>query len=219
MSLLRRGRARVHHEIARGTAPASSQLADIASRRARAADTAMAPVTASLASGTRDSASSASLGHSSAFDDSHAQYEHSPPTSPRSTTATRSPARAAMSAAFSPAVPPPITRPSWIESGFLVSLPSLDGHNDWNRPERQPSDFVGKAANRGTSGWAEQTPGHGPGRDLEKDRGLFDLVGHFQLRLVRCLHGGEGQTFRILGVNIDQDRRTGGELFVEHFLR
>ena len=51
----------------------------------------------------------ASPGRSSVFDGMHAQYEHSPPTSSRSTTATRRPPSASAPAQCSPGEPPPST--------------------------------------------------------------------------------------------------------------
>jgi hypothetical protein len=51
----------------------------------------------------------ASPGRSSDFDGMQAQYEHSPPTSSRSTTATRSPRAARAAAQCSPGAPPPKT--------------------------------------------------------------------------------------------------------------
>ena len=54
----------------------------------------------------------ASPGRSSVFDGMHAQYEHSPPTSSRSTMATRSPPSASAPAQCSPGDPPPRTMTS-----------------------------------------------------------------------------------------------------------
>ena len=51
----------------------------------------------------------ASPGRSSVFDGMHAQYEHSPPTSSRSTSATRRPPSASAPAQCSPGEPPPST--------------------------------------------------------------------------------------------------------------
>src|SRR3954453_11321197 len=57
-------------------------------------------------------ACAASPGRSNVLDGMHAQYEHSPPTSSRSTTATRSPPCANAPAQCSPGEPPPITMTS-----------------------------------------------------------------------------------------------------------
>ena len=54
-------------------------------------------------------ACAASPGRSSVFDGMHAQYEHSPPTSSRSTSATRRPPSASAPAQCSPGEPPPST--------------------------------------------------------------------------------------------------------------
>ena len=54
----------------------------------------------------------ASPGRSSVFDGMHAQYEHSPPTSSRSTSATRRPPSASAPAQCSPGEPPPMTMTS-----------------------------------------------------------------------------------------------------------
>jgi hypothetical protein len=54
-------------------------------------------------------ACTASPGRSSVFDGMHAQYEHSPPTSSRSTIATRRPPSARAAAQCSPGEPPPTT--------------------------------------------------------------------------------------------------------------
>ena len=54
----------------------------------------------------------ASPGRSSVLDGMHAQYEHSPPTSSRSTTATRRPPSASAPAQCSPGEPPPSTMTS-----------------------------------------------------------------------------------------------------------
>ncbi len=67
------------------------------------------PVTAAAAPGTRRAAASTSPGRISALLGIQPQYEHSPPTSSRSTMATERPASAQRPAAFSPAGPAPIT--------------------------------------------------------------------------------------------------------------
>src|SRR5690348_8173282 len=72
----------------------------------------MEPVTASRAPSTRRTSESAMTGRSNALLGTHAQYEHSPPTSSRSTRATRSPAARARSAAFWPIGPAPSTTTS-----------------------------------------------------------------------------------------------------------
>ena len=54
-------------------------------------------------------ACTASPGRSSVFDGMQAQYEHSPPTSSRSTSATRRPPSAIAAAQCSPGEPPPTT--------------------------------------------------------------------------------------------------------------
>ena len=54
-------------------------------------------------------ACAASPGRSSVLDGMHAQYEHSPPTSSRSTSATRRPPSASAPAQCSPGDPPPTT--------------------------------------------------------------------------------------------------------------
>ena len=61
------------------------------SRQASTASTSTSRVTASRAPGARRAPATASSGRSSVFDGMHAQYEHSPPTSSRSTMATRRP--------------------------------------------------------------------------------------------------------------------------------
>ena len=60
----------------------------------------------------RARACTASPGRSSVFDGMHAQYEHSPPTSSRSTSATRRPPSASAPAQCSPGEPPPMTMTS-----------------------------------------------------------------------------------------------------------
>src|SRR4029453_3369920 len=60
----------------------------------------------------------ASPGRSSVLDGMHAKYEHSPPTSSRSTSATRSPPSASAPAQCSPGDPPPRTITSY-SMGFL----------------------------------------------------------------------------------------------------
>src|SRR5215471_5191421 len=86
------------------------------SRHARAASTStVACAAASFA------ACAASPGRSSVFDGTHAQYEHSPPTSSRSTSATRKPPSASAPAQCSPGEPPPITITSY---SLTMQLPS-----------------------------------------------------------------------------------------------
>ena len=84
--------------------PASDQLETMKSRHASAAWTS----TSAVAVASR-AACTASPGRSRVFDGMHAQYEHSPPTSSRSTRATRSPPSASAPAQCSPGEPPPIT--------------------------------------------------------------------------------------------------------------
>ena len=74
------------------------------SRQASAASTS----TSAVAAASR-AACTASPGRSSVFDGMHAQYEHSPPTSSRSTSATRRPPSASAPAQCSPGEPPPMT--------------------------------------------------------------------------------------------------------------
>jgi hypothetical protein len=66
------------------------------------------PTVAALAAASR-APWTASPGRSSVFDGMHAQYEHSPPTSSRSTMATRKPPSARAAAQCSPGEPPPST--------------------------------------------------------------------------------------------------------------
>jgi hypothetical protein len=87
--------------------PASDQLDTMKSRQASAASTS----TSAVAPASR-AACTASPGRSSVFDGVQAQYEHSPPTSSRSTTATRSPPSARAPAQCSPGEPPPRTMTS-----------------------------------------------------------------------------------------------------------
>ena len=84
--------------------PASDQSEVMKSRQASAASTS----TSAVAAASR-APWTASPGRSSVFDGMQAQYEHSPPTSSRSTTATRSPPSASSPAQCSPGEPPPIT--------------------------------------------------------------------------------------------------------------
>ena len=77
------------------------------SRQASAASTS----TSAVAAASR-APCTASPGRSSVFDGMHAQYEHSPPTSSRSTSATRSPPSASAPAQCSPGEPAPITMTS-----------------------------------------------------------------------------------------------------------
>ena len=77
------------------------------SRQASAASTS----TSALAAASR-APCTASPGRSSVLDGMHAKYEHSPPTSSRSTTATRSPPSAKAPAQCSPGEPAPSTMTS-----------------------------------------------------------------------------------------------------------
>ena len=91
------------------TAPVSSQDEVMKSRYSSALARSIEPVTASAAPATSRAASSASPGRSSVFDGMHAQYEHSPPTSSRSTIATRMPPSASSPAHTCPTGPAPMT--------------------------------------------------------------------------------------------------------------
>src|ERR671918_1166992 len=84
----------------------------MSSRCAKAESASIRPLTASSAPGTRRAAASTSPGRISVFDGMQPQYEHSPPTSSRSTSATESPPAAQRSTATSPAGPPPTTMTS-----------------------------------------------------------------------------------------------------------
>ena len=81
----------------------------------------MDPSTASRAPSTFLASATASTGRSSALLGTQPQYEHSPPTSSRSTTATDSPAARLRSVTFCPTGPAPITMTSYVSSivGFL----------------------------------------------------------------------------------------------------
>src|SRR6476620_8403635 len=83
----------------------------------------MDPSTASRAPSTFLASATASTGRSSALLGTQPQYEHSPPTSSRSTTATDSPAARLRSVTFCPTGPAPITMTSYVSSivGFLSS--------------------------------------------------------------------------------------------------
>ena len=73
-------------------------------------------MTASAAPGARRAAASTSPGRMSVLEGMHPQYEHSPPTSSRSTMATRRPAVGQRPAACSPAGPAPITSTSYVSA-------------------------------------------------------------------------------------------------------
>jgi hypothetical protein len=75
-------------ESIQATCEASSQSCTIVVRRANAPAGSTPPVTACAAPRTPRAARSAVPARSSAFDGMHAQYEHSPPTSSASTSAT-----------------------------------------------------------------------------------------------------------------------------------
>lgn len=93
---------------------ASCQCAAIASRCSNTAGTSSGPSTARRRPGTRRASARASTGRSSALLGSHAQNEHSPPSSSFSTITVLSPAALVRSARFSPSVPlrePPRRRP------------------------------------------------------------------------------------------------------------
>src|SRR4051794_30715715 len=89
------------------------------SRHAIAASTSTSP----LAAASR-APCTASPGRNSVFDGMHAQYEHSPPTSSRSTSATRSPPSASAPAQCSPGEPPPSTMTSY---SLLMATSVADG--------------------------------------------------------------------------------------------
>src|SRR3954452_25403448 len=82
------------------------------SRHASAAAASTGPVTASRAPGTSRVPATASPGRSRVLDGMQAQYEHSPPSSSRSTMATRRPPAAMAAAQCSPGAPPPSTMAS-----------------------------------------------------------------------------------------------------------
>src|SRR5439155_8573327 len=103
--------------------PESSQPLVASSRRARAARTSSSPVTAALAPGTRRAAARTSPGRISTLLGMHAQYEHSPPTSSRSTSATRRPPSPHRPAAFSPAGPAPTTTTSYVAEASVMGRP------------------------------------------------------------------------------------------------
>ena len=84
--------------------PASVWFETMKSRQASTASTS----TSALEAASR-APCTASPGRSSVLDGMHAQYEHSPPTSSRSTTATRRPPSASAPAQCSLGEPPPIT--------------------------------------------------------------------------------------------------------------
>src|SRR5215475_13918151 len=79
----------------------------------------------------------ASPGRSNVFDGIQAQYEHSPPTSSRSTTATRKPPSASAPAQCSPGAPPPRTITSyWLLTSLLLILDLLGRDAGWARHAR-----------------------------------------------------------------------------------
>jgi len=98
--------------VSQGRDPVSSQFAVNRSRNANVTPASAEPVTAEAAPGTRRAAASTSPGRSRTLEGMHPQYEHSPPTSSRSTMATDSPASAQRPATFSPAGPAPTTTTS-----------------------------------------------------------------------------------------------------------
>src|SRR5438034_8391059 len=80
----------------------------------------MCPVTASAAPGTRSAAATTSPGRISVLLGMHPQYEHSPPMSSFSTSATERPRPAQRPTAFSPAGPPPTTITSKVSLKLLL---------------------------------------------------------------------------------------------------
>src|SRR5215469_6606654 len=101
----------------------------------------------------------ASPGRSSVLDGMQAQYEHSPPTSSRSTTATRSPRAASAAAQCSPGAPPPRT----IASNLLLE-PIVTSVDSWPRHGRgRPLTPTGLRSRRHTRRLAPATalPGLG----------------------------------------------------------
>src|SRR6476619_241024 len=88
---------------------------------------------ASRAPSTFLASATASTGRSSALLGTQPQYEHSPPTSSRSTTATDRPAARLRSVTFCPTGPAPSTTTSYMSSilGFLpVDRLNVAGHGD-----------------------------------------------------------------------------------------
>ena len=113
----------------------------IQSRRASAAAASMGPVTASRAPGTRDAAARMSPGRMSVLLGMQPQYEHSPPTSSTSTSATCSPPDAARPATFSPAGPPPMTTTSQLSTvspRFVTMVLPSDGATDTGMADAHP---------------------------------------------------------------------------------
>jgi hypothetical protein len=91
------------------SAPVSSHEEVMKSRYASAFARSIEPVTACSAPSTSRAASTASPGRSSVFEGMQAQYEHSPPTSSRSTIATCMPPSASSPAHTCPTGPAPMT--------------------------------------------------------------------------------------------------------------
>lgn len=114
------------------TWPSSFQCEVNSSRRLRTASASSGPVTASRAPASRPASASAAAGRSSALLGMQAQYEHSPPTSSLSTTATLSPPACARSARFSPVGPAPTTTTS--NSSMPPALPVGRGPVDSDPP-------------------------------------------------------------------------------------
>src|SRR5581483_3102196 len=127
-------------------------------RRASTAAASSSPVTACLDPPTARAAASAAAGRSSALDGMQAQYEHSPPTSSDSITATDRPPRRARSATFSPVGPAPITMTSY---SWSLMLPLITGSSGC-----RPTPLVAPR------------PGYGPGMSRARpvagvrDRGI-----------------------------------------------
>ncbi len=110
-------------EFIQSTCGPSSRPEMKASRRRSTASTSTSPVTASAAPGRRRAAATACTGPSSALLGMHAQYEHSPPTSSSSITATDNPLSRAYQATFVPVEPAPITITS--NSSALSALSAM----------------------------------------------------------------------------------------------
>src|SRR5262249_13888678 len=102
-------------------------------RRAKVASASTGPVTASRAPATRRAAATTSPGRSSTLDGMQPQYEHSPPTSSRSTMPTDRPCSAQRPAATPPAGPAPMTTTSKVR--VAISAP----------PQQQVGDEAGPA--------------------------------------------------------------------------